>query len=169
MKKIFAPQFRWLWLSLFVIIIDQYTKGLVTQNLILHQPFPVLPVLNFTLFHNTGAAFSFLGKASGWQQWVFAGIAIVISGAILKWLYKLPREQNWNACAFALILGGALGNLYDRISYGYVIDFFDFYIKSWHFAVFNVADSAICLGVAMWILSAITESRQQSKSKDAKN
>lgn len=165
MKKISAPQFRWLWLSLLVIVIDQYSKNLITQHLMLHEPFAVLPHLNFTLFHNTGAAFSFLGSAGGWQRWLFAVVAIVISGAVLKWLYKLPREQNRQACAFALILGGALGNLYDRMVYGYVIDFFDFYIGTWHFAVFNVADSAICLGVAIWIVSTFKESRLKAKHK----
>lgn len=158
MKKIIAPQFRWLWLSLAVIILDQYSKTWVTQHLVLLQPLYLLPVFNLTLAHNAGAAFSFLKHAGGWQRWFFAVIAVVISGAMLNWLYKLPREQNWQACAFALILGGALGNLYDRIAYGYVIDLFDFHIGTWHFATFNVADSAICVGVAMWILSALKDS-----------
>lgn len=163
MHKVAVPQFRWLWLSVFIIIIDQYSKSLVTQYLVLLQPYYLLPFFNLTHAHNAGAAFSFLGAAGGWQRWVFVSIAVVISGALLSWLYKLPREQNWNACAFALILGGALGNLYDRIVYAYVIDFFDFHINTWHFATFNVADSTICVGVAMWIWSALRESRKNDQ------
>jgi len=150
-----TPQLRWLWLSLLVIGLDQFTKSLVTHHLMLHQPLYLLPFFNLMFALNAGAAFSFLGEASGWQRWFFVSVALVISGFILRWLMQLPRTQNWNASAFALILGGALGNVYDRIAYGYVIDFFDFHINTWHFPTFNVADSAICVGVGMWILSTL--------------
>lgn len=105
--------------------------------------------------HNTGAAFSFLSSAGGWQQWLFIAIGIAISVAILHSLYRLPTYEKWQACGLALILGGAIGNIYDRIAYGYVIDFFDFHINSWHYATFNVADSAICFGVVIWLLRSL--------------
>lgn len=142
----------WLYLSLVVLIIDQVSKWMITQHLQLFESVPVLPFLNLTLKYNTGAAFSFLGDAGGWQRWLFCGISLAVSVGIIIWLYYLPKAERWTAFALALILGGAIGNLYDRLTYGHVIDFIDFYIKDWHYATFNVADSAITVGAVMLAL-----------------
>jgi len=142
----------WVWLSGIVILIDQATKWFASQTLTLGQSHPVLPFFNLTLAHNTGAAFSFLDQESGWQAWLFGGIALVVSAIILAWLWRLPRKYSWQGSALALILGGALGNFYDRIAHGYVIDFLDFYIHHWHWPAFNIADSAICIGAVMLVL-----------------
>jgi signal peptidase II len=135
-----------------IILLDQLTKYLAVYFLVLHEPKPILPFFNLTLAYNTGAAFSFLNQASGWQAWLFSGIAIIISLIIIVWLYRLPSDKPWLSCALALILGGALGNLIDRIVHGYVVDFVDLYIGQWHFAFFNVADAAVCIGALMLAL-----------------
>lgn len=140
---------RWLWISVLVIILDRFTKILVQKSLVPFVAMPVMPSLNLTLSYNTGSAFSFLDSASGWQIWMFGGIAIVVSIAILVWLYRLPASQKWLGIALAFVVGGALGNLWDRFSYGHVVDFIDVYISHLHWPVFNVADSAICVGAFM--------------------
>jgi signal peptidase II len=141
--------FRWLWLSITVILLDQWTKSIAMRHLSLTQPHHIMPFLNFNLAFNTGSAFSFLGNASGWQMWLFIGFAVVVCLLVLFWLGRLSKQQHWLAIALALILGGALGNLFDRLHYGYVVDFIDFYVKNWHWPTFNLADSAICIGVVM--------------------
>lgn len=146
---------HWLWLSLAIIVIDQITKFFVVTQLPYDQPLELTSWLNFTYFHNTGAAFSFLNQAGGWQQYLFGGIAIVVSIIILIWIARTPIKDRITALGLSLILGGALGNLIDRINHGYVIDFVDFHIHDWHFAVFNVADSAISIGAFFLILSLI--------------
>lgn len=152
-------QLRWVWLSLLIILLDQTSKWFINHNFTINDPHYLLPFFNFILEHNAGAAFGFLRFAGGWQTWFFAAIAVVISLIILILLYKLPRNKNWLACAMALVLGGALGNLIDRFWFGYVIDFFDFHINNWHFATFNIADSAICVGVALWILLSFKQGK----------
>jgi signal peptidase II len=104
--------------------------------------------------HNTGAAFSFLSEAGGWQRWLFAGLAVAISTAIAVWLTRLKKHETLLAVALALILGGAVGNLIDRLVYGYVIDFLDVYYESWHWPAFNIADSAITLGVMLMLVES---------------
>ncbi len=143
---------RWLWLSAAVLVIDQVTKQLAAHYLVYATPVPVLPFLDLTLVHNTGAAFSFLSGASGWQRWLLSAIAAAIGVAIVIWLRRLPARAGWQPPGFALILGGALGNLSDRILQGYVIDFIDCYYRHWHWPAFNVADSAITIGAALLIL-----------------
>ncbi|GAA0353087.1 signal peptidase II [Bowmanella denitrificans] len=145
---------RFLWLSAVVILIDQLTKLLVVDAMQLYQSIPLVPFFNFTYVHNYGAAFSFLSNAGGWQRWFFTGIAVTVSVLILYWLRQSKREQVLLPCAFALILGGALGNLIDRMAYGYVVDFLDFYVGNWHWPAFNIADSAICVGAALLIIDA---------------
>lgn len=147
-------QLSWLWLSASIILLDYITKSWMSHWLDSSSFMPVFPCLNFILTHNFGAAFSFLGQADGWQRWLF----VVISAGVSLWLVKLLYRgnlNNWIACAIALIIGGAIGNLYDRITLGYVIDFIDFCIGNWHFATFNLADSAISIGAAMWIIASI--------------
>ncbi len=145
--------FSWLLISVVIIAADQWIKYLVTENLDLHEVIPVTPFLNITLAYNLGAAFSFLGDAGGWQRWLFTAVAIIISFIMTIWLYRLPSSDRWTAAALALIIGGALGNLWDRLVLGHVVDYIDFYIQTWHFAVFNLADSAICAGAAILLLT----------------
>ena len=142
----------WLWLSLLILLLDQVSKYFVLQTLSLHQSIPIMPSLNFTLMYNPGAAFSFLSDESGWQRWFFILIGVVISGLLVWWLHKTDKRHTTQAIGFALILGGAAGNLLDRFIYGHVIDFIDFYIKTWHWYTFNVADIAISLGVGFLLL-----------------
>ena len=111
-----------------------------------YQPEPVMPSVNFTLAYNTGAAFSFLSGVGGWHRWFFAAFSIIMSVVLIIWLLKTPKKAYLPSLAISLILGGAVGNLYDRVANGYVIDFIDFYYKNHHWPVFNIADSAICLG-----------------------
>jgi len=151
---------KWLWLSVVVIALDQITKLLASAQLVMHQPVPVLPSFNLTLMHNSGAAFSFLSQAGGWQRWFFVVIAVVVSVVLTLWLHRLPRHQTWLALALALILGGALGNVWDRIMLGYVVDFVDLYYGDWHWPAFNVADSAITLGAVLLVLDAVRGERR---------
>lgn len=145
----------WLWLSLLVIVVDQLTKLWASSDLIYGRPVPLMPSLNLTLMHNTGAAFSFLNEAGGWQRWLFALIALVVSTVLILWLRRLTSAQRWLAGALALVLGGAIGNLIDRLYLGYVIDFVDAYYDKWHWPAFNVADSAIFVGVVMLIIDSL--------------
>ncbi|MGH8579855.1 MAG: signal peptidase II [Gammaproteobacteria bacterium] len=147
---------KWLWLSGVVIVLDQLTKLAAGHALELHQPLAVFPSVNLTLTHNTGAAFSLLHQAGGWQRWFFAAIAFVVSACIVVWLYRLPRGKAILAAGLSLILGGALGNLWDRLSLGYVIDFIDLYYSTWHWPAFNVADSAITIGAGLLIADAFS-------------
>jgi signal peptidase II len=142
---------KWLWLSLLTLILDQGSKLAIDNSMQLYQSIPVMPYFNLTYVHNTGAAFSFLSEAGGWQRWFFAGLALMISVVITIWLIKLKSHETLLAVALALVLGGAVGNLIDRLAYGYVIDFLDVYYQDWHWPAFNIADSAITLGVILMI------------------
>jgi signal peptidase II len=146
------PQLRWLWLTVLVVIIDLATKAAATAWLTYGQPVPVLPMFNLTLLHNTGAAFSFLASESGWQRWIFIVLALVVSAVLVRWLSQLKRNETWLAIAVVFILGGALGNVYDRIVHGYVVDFIHLYWGEYHFPAFNIADSAITIGAIMLII-----------------
>jgi len=142
---------KWLWLSLLALILDQASKLAVDGSMQLYQSIRIMPYFNLTYVHNTGAAFSFLSEAGGWQRWFFAGLALVISVVIAFWLARLKRHETLLAVALALVLGGAMGNLIDRLAYGYVIDFLDVYYQDWHWPAFNIADSAITLGVILML------------------
>ena len=146
---------RFLWISLIVVIADQWTKTSVVNTMQLYQSIQITSFFNFTYVHNYGAAFSFLHDAGGWQRWFFAIIAIAVSGLILYWLTQTKRLQLRLSIAFTLILGGAIGNVYDRLVYGYVIDFLDFYYQQWHWPAFNIADSAIFVGAALLIVDML--------------
>lgn len=145
---------NWLWLAAVVIALDQSTKRLVDTSMRLYQSIELLPYFQLTYLRNQGAAFSFLSQAGGWQRWFFIALAIIASSLICYWLHRLDKDRRWEAAAWALVLGGALGNLIDRILYGYVIDFLDAYYGEWHFPAFNVADSAITVGVAMLLIDS---------------
>jgi signal peptidase II len=142
---------KWLGLSLLALVLDQGSKLAVDSTMQLYQSIPVLPFFKLTYVHNTGAAFSFLSHAGGWQRWFFAGLALVISVVITVWLSRLQKQETLLAIALSLILGGAVGNLIDRLAYGYVIDFLDVYYGTWHWPAFNIADSAITLGVMLML------------------
>jgi signal peptidase II len=161
-----GSKLKWLWLAVLVIVIDLGTKAMATAMLTYGNPVPVLPLFNLTLLHNTGAAFSFLAEAAGWQRWFFVVLALVVSVVLVGWLRNLQRHETWTAIAIALILGGALGNVYDRVVHGYVVDFLHFYWQSWHFPAFNLADTAITIGAAMMILDVFR--KPADSGEDAK-
>ena len=144
----------WLLLSVLVLVIDQASKFYFESKLEMFQQIVIIPDLfSWTLAYNTGAAFSFLADSSGWQRWLFALIAVVVSAVLVVWLKRLGRNDTWLAIALALVLGGALGNLYDRIALGHVIDFILVHWQNRHyFPAFNFADSAICVGAIMLAL-----------------
>ncbi|MGO2288667.1 MULTISPECIES: signal peptidase II [Pseudomonas] len=144
----------WLWLTLLVLVIDQASKVYFDSALQMYQQVVIIPdYFSWTLAYNTGAAFSFLADSAGWQRWLFALIAVVVSAVLVIWLKRLGRDDTWLAIALALILGGALGNLYDRVAYGHVIDFILVHWQNrWYFPAFNFADSAICVGAVMLAL-----------------
>ncbi|MBF7730236.1 signal peptidase II [Pseudomonas sp. N040] len=144
----------WLWLSLLVIVLDQLSKLYFEHALNLYQQIVIIPdYFSWTLAYNTGAAFSFLADADGWQRWFFAGVAVAVSAMLVVWMKGLKAHENWLAIALALVLGGALGNLFDRVVYGHVIDFILVHWQQrWYFPAFNLADSAITLGAIMLAL-----------------
>jgi signal peptidase II len=147
----------WLWLSLAVILLDQATKFLVVRFLELYERVEVLPILEFTRLHNTGAAFSMLANASGWQRWFFIGLGLVISVVLVVWIWRLPRGPRRLPIALALILGGALGNVIDRLYHGFVVDFIHAHWGSAYFPAFNIADSAITIGALLMLIDAFRE------------
>jgi signal peptidase II len=142
---------RWYSLSSFIILVDQLTKSLATKNLLYGEYVNIFSGLNLILVHNTGAAFSFLSDASGWQRWLFLLVSLSVSIILIIWIFRLKEQQLLESLSLALILGGAIGNLVDRIFLGYIIDFIDIYYKNYHWPVFNVADASITLGVVFFI------------------
>ncbi|MFT5277270.1 MAG: signal peptidase II [Granulosicoccus sp.] len=143
---------RFTWISIIAVILDQWTKQAVVDSMQLYQSIEIMPFFNFTYVHNYGAAFSFLYDAGGWQVYFLSAIALGISGLIIWWLKSTTRQQVLLPVAFSFILGGAIGNVYDRIMHGYVIDFIDFYYGTFHWPAFNIADSAIFIGAALLII-----------------
>jgi len=144
----------WYALALVVIGLDQYTKSLATQELLYGRPVEIFSWFNLTLQHNTGAAFSFLSDAGGWQRYFFSAVAMLISLVLVVWLSRLPRNQWLLALSLGLILGGALGNLWDRLVLGYVVDFISVHYGGRYFPAFNLADSAITAGAACMLLDS---------------
>jgi len=153
-----------LWISLFSLVLDQVTKAMATAYLQMWTPVEVMPYFNLMLAHNTGAAFSFLADAGGWQRWFFSILAFLVSIAIIVWIKKLKPEEKTLGIALAFILGGAVGNLIDRLRFGYVVDFLDFYVGDAHWPAFNIADSSIFIGAAIMIISSF---RQPAAEKDS--
>lgn len=154
---------RWLWLSLLVVVLDQVSKQLIESSLMVYETVPVLPFFNLTLAYNEGAAFSFLSDQGGWQRWFFALVAAVVVLILTVWLTRL-RGERLLAVALSLVIGGALGNLLDRLLFGYVIDFLDFFYRSSHWPAFNVADIAISLGVGLLFVDAWVGRHDDSKA-----
>ncbi|WP_201533631.1 signal peptidase II [Psychrobacter immobilis] len=149
--------FMWYLLSLVVIIIDQWTKWLAETKLTFHEPVPVIePFLNWTLAYNYGAAFSFLADAGGWQKWFFSGLALVMSLFLIVYLIKAPRKATLLSFGLALVLGGAVGNLIDRLLHGHVIDFIHVhYANVWDYPIFNIADMGISIGVVLIVIDML--------------
>jgi signal peptidase II len=155
---------RWLWLAVVVIVLDLATKYVASSQLGYAQPVEVLPFFNLTLLHNTGAAFSFLATHPGWQRWFFALIAIGATVGLTIWLSRIKHDEKLLAIALPLIIGGALGNLYDRLVHGYVVDFLSFHAAGWYYPAFNVADIAITLGAVALIWESIMGERRRKKA-----
>jgi signal peptidase II len=143
-----------------VVLADQLSKSYITSHYGEFEFTTVLPILDITRMHNVGAAFSFLATASGWQRWLFISLAVIVSIGIVVWLYRMPRSQGLLACGLALVLGGAIGNVIDRIRLGAVIDFIHFHWDRAYFPAFNIADSAITVGAACLILDALLEPKR---------
>lgn len=143
---------RFLWISAIIFVFDQWTKHAIVNAMSLYESIQYTPFFNLTYVHNYGAAFSFLYDAGGWQVYFLSAVALTVSALILWWLRQATKEQLLLPVAFSFILGGALGNVFDRIMHGYVIDFLDFYYGTFHWPAFNVADSAIFIGAGLLII-----------------
>ena len=150
---------RWLWLSLIIILLDQLTKQVIESSFLVFETLPVLPFFNLTLAYNEGAAFSFLSDQSGWQRWFLSGVAAVVALILVTWMRRLKSEEWMIALSLSLIVGGAVGNLIDRILFGHVIDFLDFFLGQRHWPAFNIADSAITIGVGLMLYDALFPKR----------
>ena len=165
MNKIFTDTgLRWLWLTLICLILDQVTKQWVANSFDYRETLPVLSFFSLTYVHNLGAAFSFLADQGGWQRWFFTAVASIACIVFTVWLAKTPKSQTTLSIAFALMLSGAMGNLIDRVLFGYVIDFLDFHWAGNHFPAFNVADSMIFIGAALMILDSFMSEDDDKKS-----
>ncbi|PHM66260.1 signal peptidase II [Xenorhabdus stockiae] len=171
-KPICSTGLRWLWLVVVVLILDLGSKQLILQNFSLYESIPLIPYFNLAYAQNFGAAFSFLADKDGWQRWFFALIAIAICITLLVMMYRSSAKQKLSNIAYALVIGGALGNLFDRLVHGFVVDFIDFYVGEWHWPTFNIADSAICIGAALIIIESFTspgDKKASSKEQSSKN
>ncbi|MEZ9196460.1 signal peptidase II [Shewanella sp. 10N.286.54.B9] len=159
---------RWYWIVVLVFIADQLSKQWVLSSFNLGESIQLLPVFNFTYVRNYGAAFSFLSDAGGWQRWLFTFVAVGFSILLSVWLRQQPSKMWRLNLAYTLVIGGALGNLIDRLQHGFVVDFLDFYWKTSHFPAFNIADSAICVGAGLIILDSFVSDKDVKKSDDIK-
>ncbi|AXY61580.1 signal peptidase II [Acinetobacter sp. WCHAc010052] len=167
--EFYPHNLMWLGLSVLAIIIDQWTKNIASTHLTYADPVPVLPFLNWTLLHNYGAAFSFLSDAGGWQHYLFTGLAGIVSIIFIFWLMRMPKSTVVLPMAIALILGGAIGNLIDRICLGYVVDFIHVFYQNNHFPAFNIADSAITLGTILLLIDTFfLEKKRIQNAESAK-
>lgn len=156
---------RWLWLALLVFVADIGIKLVVMNSMGYgwENRIEILPFFNLLYVHNYGAAFSFLSDQAGWQRWFFTAIAFVVTGLLAFWMRRLPVSDKWNNIAYALIIGGAVGNVFDRVVHGFVVDYLDFYWGNYHWPAFNLADSAICIGAAMIILDSFRSSKKAAQ------
>lgn len=157
----------WYALALSVLVADQASKALASKELLYAVPQKVFFWLNMTLHHNQGAAFSFLSDAGGWQRWFFAVLAVAVSATLVVWLRQLTQQQRWLALGLSLVLGGAIGNLVDRLRLGYVVDFISVHYDTWYFPTFNIADAAISVGAALIVIDSIWPQGQSDDSKSA--
>lgn len=153
---------KWYWVVVVTMLADQLSKQWVLANFDLYESINLLPFLNFTYVRNYGAAFSFLADAGGWQRWFFTAIAVGISILLTVWLSKHKATEWRTNLAFTLVIGGAIGNLLDRLMHGFVVDFIDVYWKTSHYPAFNIADSAICIGAGLIILDSFIGEKKQT-------
>ena len=159
---------RWLWIAVLVIVADQLTKLWVQNSMALRETIEVLPVLNIYHTFNPGAAWSMCADCGGWQRWMFSALALGVSGALVVWLRRLPLAAHAQlVMGLVLIVGGAVGNLIDRVYLGHVVDFIDAHWGGSHFPAFNVADSAISIGAALVILDSLREAQRERRAKAA--
>ncbi|ARN72831.1 signal peptidase II [Oceanicoccus sagamiensis] len=154
--------------AIIIIALDQWTKYLASTQLSYGLPVEILPVFNLTLQHNTGAAFSFLADAGGWQRWFFTIVSAVVSAVLLVWISRLSADQRLMIASLCCILGGAIGNLWDRVALGYVVDFISVHYQSAYFPAFNIADAAITIGAALMILDMIINPEHHNDDKASK-
>jgi signal peptidase II len=154
---------RLLWLSLVVVVLDQWSKYWIVANFREYEVLTVWPVFNLTLVYNTGAAFSFLSDAGGWQRWFFVTVAVLVSLVMVIWLARLQPRERWTALGLALVVGGAVGNLIDRVVLGKVVDFLQWHWQDWYWPSFNLADSAITLGVILLLIDGLFGARPQEE------
>lgn len=150
---------RWLWLTVVILIVDLASKQLILNNFQLYASIPLMPYLNLSYTQNPGAAFSFLADKGGWQRWFFVFVAIVICVMLIVMMYRQSVNKKLSNIIYALVIGGALGNLCDRLIHGFVVDFIDFYVGYWHWPTFNIADIAICVGVSLIIFDSFINYR----------
>lgn len=156
------PRFlAWIGLAVVLVILDLWTKHLATQNLELYRPRIITAWLNLTLAHNDGAAFSLLAGAGGWQRWFFTTVAVVVSVVLMMWLKRLPNGARLLPVSLMMVLGGAIGNMVDRVRLGYVVDFIDVHYQGWHWPAFNLADSVIVVGVILLLIEGFIPRRSQ--------
>ena len=157
---------KFLWLSAIIVVLDQLTKYWAVTQLPLHQAVNVAPYFDWFLTYNPGAAFSFLADAGGWQRWFFTITTIVISVVIVCWIRKLEPHERMTAISLSLILGGAIGNLIDRIYLGKVVDFVQIWLGNYPWPAFNIADSAISIGAVLLIVTSFTEAKKQAVNQN---
>ena len=166
MVNIMQSRAGWYLLSVLVILVDQFTKSWASVSLVYGRAVELLPMLNLTLLHNRGAAFSFLSDAGGWQRWFFTAVALAVSIVIMLWMTRLTPGKTLLGLALALVLGGALGNLLDRVFLGYVVDFIDIHYLNYHWPAFNVADSAITVGAILLIIESLCHRDQSHEGEN---
>ncbi|GLR77117.1 signal peptidase II [Aliivibrio sifiae] len=154
---------RWLWLAGIIFMADISIKLFVMKEMSYGwaNRIEVLPFFNFLYVHNYGAAFSFLSDQAGWQRWFFTGIAVAVCGLLGYWMRKAPQTDKLNNMAYALIIGGAIGNVFDRLVHGFVVDYLDFYWGNYHWPAFNLADAAICIGAGLIILDGLRSNKKE--------
>lgn len=158
---------RWWWLAIVAIVLDQVSKWLTVTYLDFGYPgIEVTPFFNLVHVYNPGAAFSFLADQGGWQRWFFAGLATAVTVLLSVWMAKMPKVARWLPAAYALVIGGAIGNVIDRIMLGHVVDFLDFYVNAWHWPAFNLADSFIFIGAAMIIIDSLKKDKPEQGQVD---
>lgn len=157
---------NWLWLSFFVVLLDQATKALVIGTVKMQDSIALLPILDIVYLENTGAAFSIFAQAAGWQRWFFITLALIVSLVLMIWLRRIRADQTILAIGLSLVLGGALGNVIDRVMHGYVVDFIYFHWRTWYFPAFNLADTAISIGAGCLLIDAFRESGNEKRAAE---
>lgn len=158
--KLHGARARWLAVSAGVIALDQWTKSIASASLTLQEPIAVAPGFNWTLAHNLGVAFSMFNDGSGWQRYGLSGFALAVSVLLVLWLLRLARDEWLSALGLALVIGGAVGNVIDRVRLGYVVDFIEVYAGTYYWPAFNVADSAICVGAGLLLVAGFRHERK---------